>query len=69
MKMTNEQFTDFIAKADKLTEQHNGMRLGEVYMHVLKEHYPKIFEEIHDTELNVYIYRENIPLLFKYLLP
>ena len=69
MKMTNDKFQDFIEKADILTEQHNGMHLGEIYMTVLKEYYPEIYSDVHDTHLNTYIYRENIPMLFKYLLP
>lgn len=67
MKMTNEEFTDFIYKADILTQEPNGMSLHEIYMTVLEEYYPKIYEEIHDTELNIYLHRKNIPLLFKYL--
>ena len=68
MKLDKEEFEQFILRADLLTQEHNGMTLGGIYMEVLKEHFPKIFTEIHDTELNVYIYRENIHLLFKYLL-
>ena len=67
MKLTTEQFEQFIEKADLLTQEHNGKSLGEIYMDVLKEYFPGIYTEIHDTELNVYIYRENVPLLFKYL--
>ncbi len=67
MKLNAEQFEQFILKADLLTQEHNGMTLGEIYMNVLQEYFPSIYDEIHDTELNVYIYRKNIPLLFKYL--
>lgn len=67
MKLDNSQFEMFLEKADILTQQPNGMSLGEIYMTVLKEDFPRIYTEIHDTELNVYIHRGNIPLLFTYL--
>lgn len=68
MKFTNKEFEEFILKADLLTQEHNGITLGEIYMTVLRDNFPKLYDEIHDTELNVSLYRENIPLLFKYLM-
>lgn len=67
MKLNTKQFEQFILEADLLTQEYNGMTLGEIYMKVLEEHFPVVYKEIHDTELNVYVYRKNIPLLFRYL--
>jgi hypothetical protein len=65
--MKTKELEKFVLKADVLTQEHNGMTLGEIYMRVLKDDYPILYDEIKGTHLDVSVCREHIPLFFSHI--
>jgi len=64
--MSNVDFQNFIRFADTEIDISNDS-LGKIYMTVLDKYFPEIYEEVKGTELDTSIYREHMPILFRYL--
>src|SRR6056297_33230 len=64
--MSNVDFQNFIRFADTEIDISNDS-LGKLYMTVLDKYFPEIYKEVKDTELDTSIYREHMPILFRYL--
>jgi hypothetical protein len=65
--MRETEYIEFINTSGKMMRECPDVDSGKVFMLTLKQINPIIYDDIVGTDLDVSMFRENMPLFFEYL--